>query len=165
MRFKIGDKAVYPAHGVAEITGVEAREVGGHKMDCYVLNILSSGATVMVPVSASGRAGMRVLSSDQEIEEVFSLMSNPIRSTQKTWNKRYREFHDKLKTGSVSEIAEVFRDLWNLQTTKDLSYGEKQMLEKSRNMVVSEISAARNQTEKQVTAHLQSIMTTTEADS
>ena len=158
MQFKVGDKAVYPAHGVAEITGVEAREVAGHKVDCYVLNIMSSGATLMVPVTASERAGMRYLSTDQEIEEVFNLIRNPIRISQKTWNKRYREFHEKLRTGSVSEIAEVYRDLWNLQSIKDLSYGEKQMLEKSRDMVISEISAAKNQTQEQVADNLQAMM-------
>ena len=158
MQFKVGDKAVYPAHGVAEITSVEARDVGGSKVDCYVLNIVSSGAKVMVPVTASKRAGMRDLSSEQEIEDVFSLIKNPIKCSPKTWNKRYREFHEKLRTGSVSEIAEVYRDLWNLQTTKDLSYGEKQMLEKSRDMVVSEISAAKNQSHEQVADQLQSIM-------
>ena len=158
MQFKIGDKAIYPAHGVAEITGVEARQVGGQQVNCYVLNILSSGATVMVPVSASGKAGMRVLSSDDEIERVLSLISHPTKCTHKAWNKRCREFQEKIRTGSVSEIAKVFRELWNLQNTKDLSYGEKQMLDKSRDMIVSEISAAKNLTEKQVAAHLFSIM-------
>lgn len=144
MEFKVGDKAVYPAHGVAEIKCVEAREMGGHLVDCYILNILSSGATVMVPVAATKRAGIRVLSSAHEIAEVFKVMRMPAKISPRTWNKRYREFNEKLRTGSVCDVAEVFRDLRSLQHIKGLSYGEKQMLEKSKDLVVSELSAAKN---------------------
>lgn len=151
MLFKVGDKAVYPAHGVALIQGIESREVGGSIMDFYVLKIISSGATLMVPTSTSERVGMRVLVNENEIDHVLSILKEPAaKQSQRTWNRRFREFNEKLRTGSVLEVAEVLRDLWSLQTTKELSYGEKKMLERSRSLIVSEISAARNSTEVEV---------------
>ena len=144
MNFKTGDKAVYPSHGIAEVRGVEARNVGGHQVQCYVMNIMASGATVMVPVSATKRAGIRSLSTPGEIEQIMDVMKKPARIAQRAWNKRFREFNEKVRTGSACEVAEVYRDLKTLEKTKDLSYGEKQILEKSKKLVVSEISAAKN---------------------
>ena len=132
-RFSVGDKAVYPAHGVGEIKRIEARTLGGSSVDCYVLSILSSGATVMVPVNASEKAGMRF---------------------NRAWNKRCREFNDKLRSGSMDEVAEVLRDLWQQQEVKGLSFGEKQMLTKCRELVVSEISAAQNIPEEEIECEL-----------
>ncbi|MEZ4741282.1 MAG: CarD family transcriptional regulator [Bdellovibrionota bacterium] len=142
MRFKVGDKAVYPSHGVTVIKNIESKEVAGSKMDFYVLQIVSSGATLMVPTAASERAGMRGLISSSEIESVYSILRNPGKVSQRTWNRRFREFNEKLRTGSLSDIAEVLRDLWTLQSAKDLSYGEKKMMERAQELIVSEICAA-----------------------
>lgn len=142
MRFKVGDKAVYPSHGVAIIKNIESREVAGNKLDFYVLQIVSSGATLMVPTGASERAGMRGLISDEEVERVFSILRNPGKVPQRIWNRRFREFSEKLRTGSLADVAEVFRDLWTLQASKELSPGEKKLMERAKEMVVAEISAA-----------------------
>ncbi len=142
MRFKVGDKAVYPSHGVTIIKNIESREVAGSRLDFYVLQIISSGATLMVPTTASERAGMRGLISDVEIDSVFSILRKPGKVPQRIWNRRFREFSDKLRTGSLGDVAEVLRDLWTLQSSKELSPGEKKLMEKSRDMIVAEISAA-----------------------
>lgn len=159
MRFKVGDKAVYPAHGVAHIEGIETRELGGTKMDFYVLRIASSGATLMVPTAASEKVGMRVLVNEEEIDQVFSILSHSGQKiSQRTWNRRFREFNDKLRTGSVMDIAEVLRDLWSLQSIKELSYGEKKMLEKSKALIVSEIGASRQVAEEDVVKEIDSAL-------
>jgi CarD family transcriptional regulator len=142
MQFKVGDKAVYPAHGVGVIKRIESRIIGGTNQDFYVLQILSSGATLMVPTSGCERAGMRGLISDTEIENVYGILRSPGKVSHTTWNRRFRDFNDKLRTGSVSDIAEVLRDLCSLKGDKDLSYGEKKMLDKALAMLVAEISAA-----------------------
>ena len=158
MMFKIGDKAVYPAHGVGVIKGIECRDIGGAKQDFYVLQIISSGATLMVPTTSSQRAGMREVISDKEIKAVFTILRSPGRVSQATWNRRFREFNDKLRTGSLSDVAEVLRDLNSLRGDKDLSFGEKRMLDKAKTMLVSEISAARCQPEAAIQLELNGVL-------
>lgn len=142
MQFKVGDKAVYPAHGVGVIKRIESRRIGEVNQDFYVLQILSSGATLMVPTSGCERAGMRNLISDDEISKVYAILRSPGKVSHTTWNRRFRDFNDKLRTGSVGDIAEVLRDLCSLRGDKDLSYGEKKMMDKALAMLVAEISAA-----------------------
>jgi len=158
MMFKVGDKAVHPAHGVGVIQGIESRSIGGSRQDFYVLQILASGATLMVPTSACERAGMREVISDREIEKVFAILRSPGCVKQTTWNRRFREFNDKLRTGSVADVAEVLRDLCSLRGDKDLSFGERNMLDKARSMIVSEICAARQLKELDVELELDSIL-------
>jgi CarD family transcriptional regulator len=142
MHFKVGDKAVYPAHGVGVIKRIESRKIGGTNQDFYVLQILSSGATLMVPTTGCERAGMRGLISDEQIDNVYRILRSPGKVSHTTWNRRFREFNDKLRTGSVGDIAEVLRDLCSLKGDKDLSYGEKKMMDKALAMLVAEISAS-----------------------
>lgn len=159
MRFKVGDKAVYPAQGVAVVRAIESREVAGDSINFYVLEIISSGAKLMVPVSASERAGMRALINDDEIEEVYSILrAPPQKISQRTWNRRFREFNEKLRTGSVLDVAEVLRDLFSLQATKELSYGEKKMLERSKSLIVSEVAAAKNVSEESIHSQISELM-------
>ena len=142
MEFKVGDKAVFPAHGVGVVKSVESREIGGSKQDFYVLHIISSGARLMVPVTGCSRAGMRGLVSDEGIKGIYNILKTRRKINQTTWNRRFREYNDKLRTGAVNDVAEVYRDLHYLKSDKDLSWGEKRMLERARELVVSEISAA-----------------------
>lgn len=154
MQFKVGDKAVYPAHGVGVIKRIESRVIGGTNQDFYVLQILSSGATLMVPTSGCERAGMRGLISEGEIDNVYTILRSPGKVSHTTWNRRFRDFNDKLRTGSVSDIAEVLRDLCSLRGDKDLSYGEKKMLDKALSMLVAEISAAAGRDSTEVQSEL-----------
>lgn len=161
-RFNVGDKAVYPAHGVGEIKRIESKNLGGASVDCYVLSIISSGATVMVPVAASEKAGMRFLMSDDEINRIFTILKSPSKISSRAWNKRCREFNDKLRSGSMDEVAEVLRDLWQQQELKGLSFGEKQMLSKCRDLVVSEISAAQNVPTEQIEGQISRLFVVSE---
>ncbi len=157
-QFKIGDKAVYPAHGVGVIKGIESRKIGEHSLDFYVLQILSSGATLMVPTSSSERAGMRGLISDADITEVFKILKTPGHVSRTTWNRRFREFNDKLRTGSITDIAEVLRDLVCLRTDKDLSYGEKKMLDKALSMLIAEIAASSGRIEGDIQQDIETVL-------
>jgi len=158
VQFKIGDKAVYPAHGVGVIKGIESKKIGETSLDFYVLQILSSGATLMVPTSGSDRAGMRNLISEVDIKNVFKILKTPGKVSRTTWNRRFREFNDKLRTGSISDIAEVLRDLCCLRGDKDLSYGEKKMLDKSLSMLIAEISAASGKEESEILADINKVL-------
>ena len=159
MRFKIGDKAVYPAHGVAEIKAIETKEVSGTKMDFYVLRIVSSGARLMVPTLASERAGMRNLINDKEISNVYSILEEPGYVSQRAWNRRFREFSEKLRATSINEVAEVLRDLWALQGKKELSNGEKQMLEKAMELLKEEICASQGKKLEDIESEIKCCLT------
>ncbi len=158
IQFKVGDKAVYPAHGVGGIKRIESRKIGDTDLDFYVLQILSSGATLMVPTAGSERAGMRTLISDADIKSVYKILKAPGKVSRTTWNRRFREFNDKLRTGSVADIAEVLRDLCSLRGDKDLSYGEKKMMDKAQAMLVAEIRASAGKSESDVEKDLCKIL-------
>jgi len=158
MVFKVGDKAVYPAHGVGVIKNIESKEIGGQKLEFYVLQIISSGALLMVPIESSKRVGMRGVISDKEIEQVYSILKSKGRVSTTTWNRRFREFNDKLRTGSVADAAEVLRDLSCLKSTKDLSFGEKKMLDRARSMIVTELSAACRKEQVEIEQELSGIL-------
>lgn len=150
MNFSIGDKAVYPAHGVGVIRSIDSKQIAGAQQDFYVVEIIASGATLMVPTNATIRIGLRKLSDNHQLENVYSILRTPRRVSQRAWNRRFREFNDKLRTGSLHDVAEVLRDLTSLRSDKTLSFGEKNMLEKALGMVVSEISAASARDESEV---------------
>ena len=118
-QFSIGDKAVYPVHGVAEVVALEQRDIGGHKTPVYILKILDTGMKIMVPKANAGTVGLRDLITPKQVKEVMSILkSRDIPRDTQTWNRRYREYMEKIKTGSVFEIAEVLRDLCVLRLIK-----------------------------------------------
>lgn len=139
--FKIGDYAVCPGHGVGQICDIEERELAGTQIWFYVVKIISNGMTVMVPTES--KEGIRGLVSHDEINEVFSLLQDQeVEVDNSTWNRRYREYMLKIKTGSLTEIAEVLRALFLLKKIKNLSFGEKKMLEQCRDLLAQEIALA-----------------------
>lgn len=144
MHFSVGDKAVYPVHGVAEVVALEQRDIGGSKTPVYILRILETGVKIMVPTINAGSVGLRDLITSKQVKEVFSILrSRDIPRDTQTWNRRHREYMEKVKTGSVFEIAEVLRDLLVLRTTKDLSFGERKMLEMARSLLIRELALAK----------------------
>jgi CarD family transcriptional regulator len=142
--FGVGEKAVYPCHGVGTIENIESCEIAGTKQDFYVLKIHATGAKVMVPTRAAQTVGLRAVISPREVEKIYDILKSPSKKSTATWNRRFRALNEKLNTGNLVEIAEVLRDLSSLRHDKDLSFGEKKMLERARAMIVSEISAAKN---------------------
>jgi CarD family transcriptional regulator len=156
MEFAIGDKAVYPAQGVAEVVGIESKEINGTLCAFYVLRVLDSEMQILVPKDKADQVGLRPLATNDEIEEVFDILrEQDIHIDKQTWNRRYRGFMEKIKTGSLFEVAEVFRDLYRLKSSKALSFGERRMLDTAKGLIVKELSVARNWTEQRVEKELE----------
>jgi CarD family transcriptional regulator len=161
VKFKVGDKAVYPAQGVAEIVRIEEKDIAGSRQRFYVLRIIDSDRKIMVPVSNANAVGLRQIISEGEIREIFDILKErTIAFDNQTWNRRYRGFMDKIKTGSIYDVAEVLRDLYRLKGDKQLSFGERRMLETARALLVKEIAIARRHTEEKVKEDIEALFAT-----
>lgn len=156
--FKVGDLAVYPAHGVGVIERIETQEISGCLQDFYVMRILDNDMIIMIPTKNVNNVGLRDIIAQKEVPKLYSILRkrNMVVEAQ-TWNRRYREYMEKIKTGSVFEVAEVYRDLLMLKVDKELSFGERKMLDTARNLLVKEISLAKKVKEDQVERDLDRI--------
>ena len=156
--FTIGDKAVYPSQGVAEVVGLEKKEVYGKIQSFYVLRGLDTGLRILVPTDKTEQVGLRKVAGNEEIEEVMEILRDKeIHVDRQTWNRRYRGFMEKIKSGSLFEVAEVFRDLYRLKEMKPLSFGERRMLDTARGLIVQELSVARAAAARKVEQELDSL--------
>jgi CarD family transcriptional regulator len=158
-QFKVGDLAVYPAHGVGRIEAIESRVVNGEKHDFYIMKILENNMVIMIPTWNVDSVGLRDIISQKEIPKIMDVMSSKkeLAIDNQTWNRRYREYMDKIKTGSLYEVAEVFRDLSLLKLTKDLSFGERKLYDTAHTLLIKELSTAKNTDEKSVVAEIESL--------
>lgn len=159
VNFKVGEKAVYPSHGVGEIVSIETRDISGNKETFYVMKILKTESKILIPTRKAQEEGLRKVISKEKLKDIYSILRSreisPI--SRKTWNRRYREYMDKIKTGSVFEVAEVIRDLSRLKGQKDLSFGERKMLDTARNLLVNELSIVKNTNEESIVQEIKSI--------
>jgi CarD family transcriptional regulator len=156
--FKIGDKAVYPAHGVGVIESIENKEISGTEHTFYMLRILDNDMTIMIPTKNTDTVGLREIISITEIPKIYAILRDRTISIEaQAWNRRYREYMEKIKTGSAFEVAEVLRDLILLKTDKDLSFGERRILDTARNLLVKEISVAKNSPEESIKHDLETL--------
>lgn len=157
--FIIGDKAVYPSQGVAEVVGIEQKEISGKIQRFYVLRVLESDNRIMVPTDKSGQVGLRRIAGEEEIDEVRQILKEKdIHVDRQTWNRRYRGFMEKIRSGSLFEVAEVFRDLYRLKGMKPLSFGERRMLDTARGLIVQELSVAQAEDENKVEQELNKLL-------
>lgn len=158
--FDVGDKAVYPAQGVAEVVGVDTKEIMGSNQTFYVLRVMDSDKRIMIPVKNVESVGLRAVMDDKELEEVYDILrERDVDLNQQTWNRRYRTYLEKIQTGSPFEIAEVLRDLNLLKFEKTLSFGERKMLDKAQRLLVQEMAVAKAATEEAVIEELEHIFT------
>jgi len=156
--FKIGDKAVYPSHGVGVVESIETKELYGNKKTYYILRILENGMTIMIPTDNVDVVGMREVISGDLVPRVFQILREKrIVVESHPWNRRYREYSEKIKTGSVFEIAEVLRDLNLLKEQKELSYGEKKLMELAKSLLIKEISIASRTKEEKIGRRIESV--------
>jgi CarD family transcriptional regulator len=157
--FTVGDKAVHPAHGVGEVTAIENREIAGHKKSFYILKILDTGMKVMVPTDAADRLGLREVISRKDAKKVVDILkSDEVAVTSQPWNRRYREYTEMLKSGSPFEVAKVLRDLYRLKGDKELSFGERRLLDQARSLLITELALARKCKEATVENEIQGIL-------
>jgi CarD family transcriptional regulator len=156
--FKIGDLAVYPAHGVGVIERLETKQISGCSQDFYIMRILENDMIIMIPTKNVESVGLREIIGQKEVPKLYSILKKrKMTIDNQTWNRRYREYMEKIKTGSVFEVAEVYRDLLTLKVDKELSFGERKMLDTARNLLVKEISLAKNVKEEQIEKDLDRI--------
>jgi len=158
VNFKMGDKIVYPGHGVGEIEGVRTHVLGGQEHHIYNIKILDSGMKVMVPVTQAAAVGLRRIIDKKAIDTVYDILRDRnFKIDTQTWNRRFRDYSQKIKTGSVFEIAIVLRDLSVLSADKELSFGEKKMLDMAEALLVSEIAIAKARPHDKVAVELKAL--------
>ena len=158
-RFQVGDLAVYPAHGVGRIESIESKVVAGETHDFYIMKVLENDMVIMIPTSNVESVGLREIISSNEVPEIYKVMQEKQDGPgdNQTWNRRYREYMDKIKTGSLYEVAEVFRDLFLLKMTKDLSFGERKLYDTAQVLLVRELSTAKDTDEKTILSEIESL--------
>lgn len=158
--FSVGDMAVYPAHGVGKIESIEERRVGEFEQSFYVMRFFDSNMTIMIPTTTSGNVGLRNIISARDVKKVYDILGErDVAIESQPWNQRYREYMEKIKTGSVYEIASVLRDLFLLRVDKELSFGERKMMDTAKSLLIREIALAKDVEEKQVEQHIERMFT------
>jgi CarD family transcriptional regulator len=156
--FQIGDKAVYPGHGVGIIEAIETKQISGKELMFYILRVLDNGMTIMIPRDNAGAVGLRGVIRKLEIPKVLQILRDrDVEIDNQTWNRRYREYMEKINTGSIFEIAEVLRDLYLLRTEKELSFGERKILDTAKNLLVKELAIVRDVKETDILREIKTI--------
>jgi CarD family transcriptional regulator len=148
--FQIGDKVVYPNHGVGVIEQISSRTLGAAVEKFYLLRIKSSSLKVMVPFHNVDSVGLRRVVKNGEVQQILEFLTDGKCDNHNDWKYRFKENSDKMRTGSLLEVAAVLKGLLQLGQTKQLSFREKKMLERARYLLVSELAMARNCDECQV---------------
>ena len=164
MNFKVGDKVVYPGSGVGTILAIESLNIEGVIDVCYAIKILNDGMTVHVPTSKASILGIRDVISVEQVGKVYEVLQDrDVPADNQTWNRRYREYVNKMQTGDPIEVAKVLRDLALLRKDKNLSFGERKMYDKASSLLIQELAEAENHPEPEVRARVARIFKGTPA--
>jgi CarD family transcriptional regulator len=147
MTFQVGEKVVYPNHGVGTIENISSRSFGSQREPFYLLRLSPNSMTVIVPFSHVHDVGLRKVTKCSEINRVLTYLSAGRPCCAQDWKDRFKENSDRMRGGTLLEIAEVFKALLILQIAKPLSFREKKMLERARSMLVLETSIAKSVSE------------------
>ena len=147
--FNVGDKIVYPMHGAGTIDAIEEKDILGEKQNYYIIK-MPGEVKVMVPISKAGDVGVRSVINKEEAGKVLEILEANETEMSNNWNKRYKENMDKMKSGSIYEVADVVRNLSYKQKEKGLSTGEKKMLNNAEQILVSELVLAEHASENEV---------------
>ena len=140
MTFQVGDKVIYPNHGLGVVQGIETKTILGTTCGFYHLRMVANETTVLVPVDNVDGVGLRRAIDDEEIERLFSLLGDGKIDNHQNWKGRFKDNSDRMRTGSIYDVVEVLKSLTFLARSKNLSFREKRMLDRAKFLVVSEIS-------------------------
>ena len=164
--FAVGDLAVYPAHGVGQIQAIETRVVNGEEHNFYIMKVIENGMVIMIPTANVESVGLRAVIDEKDVPKVYKVMKSRKESMpdNQTWNRRYREYMDKIKTGSLYDVAEVFRDLFLLKLSKDLSFGERKLYDTAQVLLVRELSTAKDADEQTILSEIESLFVSDSAE-
>jgi CarD family transcriptional regulator len=161
LKLDVGGKAVHPAHGLGEIIAIEHREIGGAKGDFYILRILDNGMRVMVPKTSAQAAGLRPVMTSKEADKVLETMkAREVAVDLQPWSRRFRAYTEMIKSGQPHEVAKVLRDMYRLKFDKDLSFGERRLLDQAKSLLMKELAAAKGVTEPVLQARVDDMFRT-----
>ena len=146
MQFQVGDKVIYPNHGLGLVERIETKTILGTTCGFYSLRMTSSDTTVLVPVDNVDAVGLRHAIGDHEVKRLFTLLGNGKIDNHQNWKGRFKDNSDKMRTGSIYDVIDVLKSLNHLSKSKNLSFREKRMLDRAKFLVVSEISEVMSET-------------------
>jgi CarD family transcriptional regulator len=149
---------VYPHHGAGKVLKKEQKEVLGEQREYLTIKILHNDMTVMVPCENAGKAGLRRVIDDDDVQKVLGVLRDDVSEMPKNWNRRFKHNRDKIKTGDVFELAEVVRNLAIREADKGLSTGEKQMYTRAKKILASELMYALEMEEGEAEEHLEELI-------
>lgn len=158
MTFSVGDTVVYPHHGAALIESIEMRQIGGEERKYLVLRVAQGDLTVRVPADNVDLVGVRDVVNQEGLDRVFDVLRQPYTEEPTNWSRRYKANLEKLASGDVIKVAEVVRDLWRRDQDRGLSAGEKRMLAKARQILVSELALAEHKDEDEAETILDEVL-------
>lgn len=159
--FHVGEVAVYPGHGVGKIESIEEKEFSGMRQAFYIIRIMDTDMTIMIPVDGANTAGLRGVIKASDVNRVLAILKDKnVAHDNAPWNRRYKEYMERIKSGSIFEVAMVLRELYSLRVWKELSFGEKKMFEISRNLIKKELSIALAKEEQEVEEQIEGIFLT-----
>lgn len=147
MSFKVGEKVVYPNHGIGVIERITTTEISGAQNSFYLLRLKATESTVMVPIANASEIGLRSPINTTQCDRLLKALSADFSNPPLDWKDRYKEFLEKMKTGDIFHVAEVLKNLTYLSLAKPLSFREKRMLERARYLVISELATVCRKTE------------------
>ncbi len=159
MTFKVGQKVVYPNHGVTVVEEIAPSRIDGTERTCYHLRLLSGNSKVMVPKDNLDLVGLRPLCEPREIRTLFNILENGSIEAQKDWKGRYKQNVEKMKTGRITEVAEVLKNLRFVSQRKSLSFREKKMYERAKSFIVSEVAHVKGLTERDAEQQVERALT------
>src|SRR5688572_29116130 len=148
--FQVGDKVIYPNHGLGIVERVEEKTILGQTLGFFHLRIVSNDTTVLVPVANVDNVGLRKAITDEEVERLFHLLGDGKIDNHQNWKGRFKDNSDKMRTGSIYDMADVLKSLTFLSKSKSLSFREKRMLDRAKALIISEISEVMRQTAAEI---------------
>lgn len=160
--FKIGDVVVYPIHGVARIIDIRKEKIGNSDQLCYILETEIKTANerpvIKLPVDKVESNRVRKIVDEGDVPKVIEILQKrALKTDSQTWNRRHREYQEKMRSGSIFQAAEVFRDLSLLKETKDLSHGERRLFDQAKNLLIKELSIAKRTEEHEIESTINTI--------
>lgn len=141
MGFKVGQKVVYPNHGIGIIEQIEQKQIGATSLPFYTLRLAATNSVVLVPVANAGEVGLRSPITNAECELLLKNLADDFAAPSHDWKDRFKDFSDRMRTGDIFEVADVLKNLTYLSHIKPLSFREQRMLERAHYLVVSELAA------------------------
>lgn len=158
MTFEVGETLVYPHHGAVTITGLEKRSVKGVEKTFMTMNVHTSELTITLPVENAELVGVREIIDDAGVQSVYDVLRSDVAEEASNWSRRFKANQEKMASGSVYRVSEVVRDLWRREQAGGVSAGEKRMLLKARQILVSELSLALKGTDEEASAKLDEVL-------